>query len=194
MYLDKFEGKVRIGSYLDEIDLEEHNFIVTNEEFLEIIDKWQELKKKKYKEIVIFKGKSGRIILEGYDKPTPFWSKEELFVPKFFVIKIETIGHPKEGVDLEYTMRNVLKNRLDKKIGEVWFETIRGTLGLRSEPKCRYIFAIKYDKQKTILDIANQFPEFKWEKEFGGLVWNKDDTEQTFFDKKIEKVEIYTQN
>ena len=179
-----------------------HNKLVSKfskiKDLSRIIDEWFDLVEKQPSEIIIFEDESGKIMMEGHSKPTPLLNKEKFdplkITPKFFVVKATTGPASDEEVSLENSIINVLKNRLDKKIGEVWFEGTTIFLGIVSKGKDDYVFGIRYNPKKTIQDIANQFPEFTWEKEQGVLAWEKHKTNQTFFDKRIYRVEIYTQN
>ena len=192
IFMVKNNENVSIITQFNEIDLDEDWFTTTKNDIIRIIDKWFDLIKKQPAEIIIFEDESGKIMMEGHSKPTPSWiKKKEKSFPRFFVIKTTTRPASDEEISLEHSIINVLKNRLGKEIGEVWFESIAIFPGIMFAGQDDYIFGIRYNPKKTIQDIANQFTEFTWKKNDEKLVWKKNETNRVFFDKKIKSAEIY---
>ena len=187
--------EISINYQFDEVSIEKDHFTAKIKDLSKIIDEWFDLVEKQPAEIVIFEDENNKITMRGYDKPTPPWTDHDrVSLPRYFVIKIATIELPdKDWYEIEKFHTSLLKEKLDKKVGAVFFANFDTSDEEDTGPEEHYIFGIKYDKQKTVQDIANQFPELTWKKEHEKLVWEKEKAGQLFFDKRIKRVEIYTQ-
>ena len=194
------EKNVSVISQFVDIYTDDDWFTTTKEGMVRIIDEWFDLVENQPAEIVIFEDKDGHITMKGYDKPTPAWTNHDRkILPRYFAIKLTTVqidtSMNDEWASFEELSLKRFNEKLKKDTGEVFLADVITPLGADEESKLLdWIFVIRYDKEKTIQDIANQFPEFTWIEDRGYFVWEKEETDQLFFDKKIEKVEIYTQN
>ena len=193
-------GEVSVISQFVDIYTDDDWFTTTKEGMVRIIDEWFDLVENQPAEIVIFEDKDGHITMKGYDKPTPAWTNHDRkILPRYFAIKLTTVqidtSMNDEWASFEELSLKRFNEKLKKYTGEAFLTDVITPLGADEESKLLdWIFVIRYDKEKTIQDIANQFPEFTWIEDRGYFVWEKEETDQLFFDKKIEKVEIYTQN
>ena len=190
--------EISINYQFDEVSIEKDHFTAKIKDLSKIIDEWFDLVEKQPAEIVIFEDENGKITMKVYDKPTLAWTDHDrISLPRYFAIKLTTgqfdTSMDDEWDSFEELSAKRLNEKLKKNTGEVFLAAVIMPPDVDEKSKLLdWIFVVKYDKKKTTQDIADQFPELSWKKGHEKLVWEKENADQLFFDKRIKRVEIYT--
>ena len=211
-HISKVKNRIYISFLFAEIEPEEDIFETTEENFLEIIEQWDKLKRKGYKEIIIIREEDGRVKLSGSNTLSPKWIEKKVeYKPRWFVINVRAYGYdnieeeevyddPRLAIlrgndeQLGEFLLQFFNNKLRKLLGEIWFEN---NAFMPMSDQVEYIYGAKCNDKISIKDIIGQLSEFSWKRkgdhDNSTAEWQQKDEEQPLLDERILSIEIYTQ-
>ena len=180
--------------YWQDIIVEEDNFETTKEKLIKIINQWKETTKKEPNEILIYEDHKGKINIKGYNKAPKECSEQQEEFARFYILKVTIINSDKEDfIKISHKIESCIQKLVSKTFGSI----IDG-----APYESHTIYGLRRQKSKTVKDLIKLFPNLTWNLETDNpsegpdkvlAKWKKSNPGETFFDEKVESVEIYTQ-
>ena len=154
-FLCKSEGNILIGNNFLEIAREEYFFKITYSDFTSLLDAWEKLIDKKYKEIVIAK-KDGKIEATGsYIQNLKKFEIAATYEMKWVAIKVYV---DQSDESFKEKIWFYLHKKLAANFGMV---TIEQQISYNFFSHS-YLYSLEYQKKLLIKEIVDQLNEFDW--------------------------------